>query len=139
MHLADLQGLHKSGNIVGEKLGGIDAFGFVCFASPSEVERDAGKMLGVLRHLEGVAGIISGQKRNENEGLSGSLLVIVHRDVVGFDLRHKSQSFRMCSVLPLRPTGAKSYVSRTGKSMKAVELVESSGGCCRNIAIMLIE
>src|SRR5258708_39592929 len=103
MRLADPQGLHKSGDIVGEKLSGIDTFRFVGFASPSEVERDAGKVLGVLCHLEGVTGVVSGQIRKENEGLSGSLLVIVHRDVVGFDLRHESQSFRMCSLLPIIP------------------------------------
>src|ERR1700674_4263893 len=92
MRLADPQGLHKSVDIVGEKVGGLEAFGCVCVASPSEVERDAGKVLGVLCHLEDVAGVISGQKTNENEGLFASLLVIVHRDVVSFDLRHKSQS-----------------------------------------------
>src|SRR6266567_1863360 len=124
MCLLDPSGLHESGNIVREKLGGIDAFWFVRFTCPSEVERDAGKVLGVLRHLEGVTCVIGGQVRNENERLTDSLLVIVQRDVVGFDLRHGSQSFRMCFVSPIRPTGAKSYVSRTGKSMKVAESAE---------------
>jgi hypothetical protein len=49
-------------------------------------------VLGVLRHLEGVTGVICGQVGNENEGLSGSLLLIVHGEVVGFDLGHGSFS-----------------------------------------------
>src|SRR5713101_8336507 len=106
MRLLDPRGWHESGNVVREKLSGIDAFRFVRFTCPSEVERDAGKVLGVLCHLEGVTGVIGGQIRNENEGLSGSLLVIVHRDVVGFDLRHGSLSFRMCSVSPYAPVMA---------------------------------
>src|SRR5438309_1584233 len=117
MRLADPQGLHKGGDIVREQLGGIDSFGLICFTSPAEVERYACKVLRVLCHLEGVAGVISSQKRNQNEGLSSSLLVIVHRDVVGFDLGHESQSFRMCVIFPIRP-GAKSYVPRAGKSIK---------------------
>jgi hypothetical protein len=74
-------------------------------------------MLRVLRHLEGIASVISRQKRNQNEGFSGSLLVIVHRDVVGFDLGHGSPSFRLAPNFPYIPE-AKSYVSRSGKSMK---------------------
>jgi len=74
MRLLDSRDLHESGNIVREKFGGIDALWFVGFTCPSEVERDAGKVLGVLCHLEGVTGVIGGQVGNENEGLTGSLL-----------------------------------------------------------------
>ncbi len=88
MRLRDAERLHEGSNIVGEKLRGIDAFRFVGFASPSEVERDAGKVLGVFRHLKSVTGMIGGQVGNENEWLACSLLVIVHGDVVCFDLRH---------------------------------------------------
>src|SRR4051794_33961354 len=109
MRLIDPQGLHKSGDIVREQFGGIDSFGFICFTTASEVERYAGKVLGVLRYLEGVAGVISSQKRKKNEGLSSSLLVIVQGDVVGFDLRHESQSFPQVFRLPIRPA-AKCYV-----------------------------
>src|SRR6266851_3879729 len=105
MCLPDPCGLHERGNIVREKLGGIDAFGLVGFTCPSEVERDACKVLSVLCHLEGVTGVIGGQVRNENEGLTASLLVIVHRYVAGFDLRHGSQSFRECPVSRTRLPG----------------------------------
>src|SRR5271167_3416693 len=97
MRLPDPRGLHEGGNIISEKLGGIVAFGFVRFTCPSEVERDAGKALGVLCHLEGVTGVIGGQIWYENEGLSSSLLVIVHCNVVGFDFRHESLSFAYIS------------------------------------------
>ena len=36
-------------------------------------------------------------------------------------------------------TGAECYVRETGKSMKAVELVESQKGCWRKISIRLID
>ena len=94
MGLPNPCGLHESGNVVRQKLGGIDAFEFIRFTCPSKIERDAGKVLGVLCHLEGVAGVIGGQVRNENEWLSSSLLVVVHCDVIGFDLRHASTPFR---------------------------------------------
>src|ERR1700758_4642720 len=118
MRLLDSRGLHEGGNIIRKEFGGIDARWFVRFASPSKVERDAGKVLGVLCHLEGITGMIGGQKRKENEGLTRSLLFIVHRDVVGFDLGHGNQSFPMSSVSSVGALGAKSYVSRAGKSMK---------------------
>src|SRR6201987_5316154 len=118
MRLLDSRGLHEGGNIVRKKFGGIDARWFVRFACPSKVERDAGKVLGVLCHLEGMTGMIGGQKRKQNEGLTRSPLVIVHRDVVGLDLRHGNQSFPMSSASSVGALGAKSYVSRAGKSMK---------------------
>ena len=104
MRLLDSDSLHESGNIVREKLGGIGALRFVRFTSPPEVERDAGKVLGILSHLEGVTGVIGGQLRNKNEGLTGSLLIIVHRDVVGFNLRHGITPFACASRHPyVRP------------------------------------
>src|SRR6266849_2221843 len=88
MSLPNPQLTHESGDVIGEKLSGIGTIRCVTFASPSEVERDAGKVLGVLCHLEGVTGVIGGQVGNENERLAGSLLVIVHGEVVCLDLRH---------------------------------------------------
>ena len=76
--------------IVRKQLDGIGAFRFVAFASPSEVERDAGEVLRIFGDLKGVTGVIGGQVGNEYEWIAGSLLVIVHGDVVGFDLRHTS-------------------------------------------------
>src|SRR5438105_5898803 len=108
MRLLDSRDLHESGNVIREKFGRIGSLWFVGFTCPSEIQRDASKVLGVLCHLEGVTTVIGGQVGDENEGLTVSLLVIVHRDVVGFDLRHGSQSFRVCSVSPVRLTGTKS-------------------------------
>src|ERR1700730_7015122 len=105
MRLLDSRGLHEGGNIVRKKFGGIYARWLVRFACTSKVERDAGKVLGVLCDLEGITGMIGGQKRKENEGLPRALLVIVHRDVVGFDLRHGNQSFPMWSVSSIGALG----------------------------------
>lgn len=99
MRLWDSQGPHERGNIVGENLGGIGAVRFVGFASPSEVEGDAGVMLGIFCHLKGITGVIGGQVRNENQGLAGPLLVIVHSEVVRFDLGHGNPSFRTALVI----------------------------------------
>ena len=60
MRLWDPHGPHESGNVVGEKFGGIDAFRFVRLPCPSQVERDAGKVLGVFCDLERVTGVIGG-------------------------------------------------------------------------------
>jgi len=67
--------LHKRCDIIREKLAGIDAFGFVAFTRPAEVDGDAGKMLGVLGYLEGITGVIGGQIGNEDQRFSISLLV----------------------------------------------------------------
>jgi len=45
-------------------------------------------MLGVLGHLEGIAGAIGGQIGKEDQRFSSSLLVIVYGYVIGFDFRH---------------------------------------------------
>src|SRR6266545_3066217 len=68
------------------------AVGFVAFPRSAEVDGEAGEVLGVLRHLEGVTSVIGGQVGNEDQRFSGSLLVIVHGDVIGFDFRHGSLS-----------------------------------------------
>jgi len=93
MRLSDSQGPHKSGNVVGEKLGGIGALSFVRFPCPPQVERNARKVLGIFCDLEGITGVIGGQVRNENKRLAGSLLVLVYGDVVRFDLRHGNLSW----------------------------------------------
>ena len=51
-----------------------------------------GEVPGVLRHLKCVTGVIRGQVRNENERLTRSLLVVVHRDRVGGYFGHWSSS-----------------------------------------------
>ena len=57
MSLPYSHSLHESRNIVGEKLRRINAFRFIAFASPSEVERNTSKVLGVFRHLNVSAGL----------------------------------------------------------------------------------
>src|SRR6185312_7212008 len=104
MRLLDPQGVHESGNVVREKLGGPGTCGFVRFACPAEVERDAGKVLGVFRHLKGVTGMVGAQIRNKQERLSASLLLIVDGEVVGFDLRHGNFSFFAWCCLLAEPT-----------------------------------
>jgi hypothetical protein len=88
MSLLQPQGLHERRDIVREQLGGIDAFRLVGFACAPEVERDTGKMFGVLRELKGIACVIRSQVWDKNEGFSGSLLFIVHDQLVGFHLGH---------------------------------------------------
>src|SRR5713101_3658034 len=94
MRLPQFQGLQESRNIVREKLRGVGALGVVCFTRPSQVDGDAGKVLGVLCHLKSVAGVIGGQVGNQDEGLARPFLIVVHRDVVNFDLGDGSLSFR---------------------------------------------
>jgi hypothetical protein len=92
MRLGDPQGLHERGHIVGEQLGGILACRLVAFARPAQVDRHTGEMLGILSHLEGVAGVVSCQIGNEDQWFSGSLLLIVYGDVIGLDFGHGSLS-----------------------------------------------
>ena len=80
--------LHERRNIVGENFSGIDSFRFVGFTRASEIERDACKVLGVFRYLERITGVIGAQVRNKNKWFTSPLLVIVHGDVVCFDLGH---------------------------------------------------
>ncbi len=60
MRLWDPKGPHKCGDVIGENLGRIGTFRFGAFASPSEVQRDARKVLGVFGHLECITGVIGG-------------------------------------------------------------------------------
>src|SRR5947209_20262816 len=84
MSFRNIQRLHEGGDIVGEVLGGVGALGTVRLAGSAEVERDAGEVLGVIGDLKGIASMVRGQVRNENQWLPGSLLVVIHGDVVGF-------------------------------------------------------
>ena len=45
-------------------------------------------MFGVLGNLESIAGMISGQVGDQDQRLSGSLLIVVHSDTVRFDFGH---------------------------------------------------
>jgi len=92
------QGLHKGVHIIGKEFRGIDSFRLVSFASPPWIDGDAGKVLGVLGNLESIAGAIRGQERNQDQRLSGSLLIVVHGDTVRFDLGHLIVSFLLWCV-----------------------------------------
>lgn len=86
MRFADPQSLHKRGNVIGKILGSVGAIEFVRFSRSPKIQGDAGKVFGVLGYLEGVTSVIGGQVGNEQQGLSVSLLVVIHRNVVGFNL-----------------------------------------------------
>src|SRR5688572_6919651 len=102
MSLRDARSLHEGGHIVGEKLRGIGALGFVAGTRPTKVERDTGELLRVLRHLKRVTGVIGSEVGNENERLSRSLLVVVDGDAVGANSGHESLSFQYSSHDPTR-------------------------------------
>ena len=52
-------------------------------------------MFGIVGDLEGVAGIVGGEIGDEDERLSGALLLVVHGDTVRFDFRHVNLPLRM--------------------------------------------
>src|ERR1051326_504779 len=83
MRLSDSRSLHESGHIVCQKLRGILAFRFVGFTSPPQVKREASEVLGIFGDLEGIAGVIGSQIRNENEGITGSWLLKIYCDFFG--------------------------------------------------------
>ena len=59
--------LHEGGDVVGEQFHRIGARRLVGFAGAARIDRDAGEVLGVVGDLEGVAGIVGGQIRDEHE------------------------------------------------------------------------
>src|SRR3954447_9633409 len=88
MRLSDSDGLHESCNIVREIFDAVIAFGLTTLSRSTKVERKAGKLFRVFRHLEGITGRIGCQVRNQDKGLTRPLLVIVDRYVVGLCFRH---------------------------------------------------
>jgi len=56
-------------------------------------------LLGIIRDLEGVAGIVGGEIRDEHQRLAGPLLLVVHRDAVRLDLRHVNLPVRIAGLL----------------------------------------
>jgi hypothetical protein len=88
MRPLDPDRLHEAGDVVGEQFGRIGPARLVGLARSARIEGDAGEMLGVVGDLECVTSVVGGEIGNENEGLAGSLLLIVDRDVVDFDLGH---------------------------------------------------
>ena len=84
----DAERIHEGGDIVGQKLGGIDAARFVGFTGAARIEGDAREVLGVFPDLKSVAGVVGGQVRDGDQGITGALLVIVDGQIVRFHLRH---------------------------------------------------
>ena len=84
----DVEDFHEPGHVVGQLLRRIRARRLVGRARPSEVDRHAGEVLGVLGRLECVAGVVGGQVGNEDERVPGSFGLVVHRKVPDGDGRH---------------------------------------------------
>jgi hypothetical protein len=80
--------LHEGGDVVGEQFHRIGALRLIRLASTAWIDGDAGKVLGVIGDLEGVAGMVGGKIGNENKRLSRPLLLVVDGDAVGLDFRH---------------------------------------------------
>ena len=73
--------------VVCQRLDGVVSIWIVGLTGTAKVERDAIEVLGELRHLEGVTGVIGGKEGNEDHGLAGTLPVVVHSEF-RFNLRH---------------------------------------------------
>jgi len=84
---------------------------------------------GVLGDLEGVTGIVGRQVGNQHQRLSGSLLVVVHRDVLGSDLGHLAPPFGKRAISGARKMLApcmrlvKGYAPRQTFTCAAVDLL----------------
>jgi hypothetical protein len=80
--------LHEGGDVVGEQFHRIGPLRLIGLTSAARIDGDAGKALGVIANLEGVAGMIGSKIGDENKRLTGPLLLVVHGDAVGLDFRH---------------------------------------------------
>jgi hypothetical protein len=95
--------LHERGHVVGQQFGGVGAIWFAGLAGAAQVDRDAGVVLGVVGHLEGVAGLVDGQVGDQHQRLPGTLLLVVDIDVVGAHRGHATLLARLTSALGERP------------------------------------
>jgi hypothetical protein len=77
-----LGGLHEGGDVVGEQFGGIGALGLTAQPGPAQVHGEARELLGVVRYLERVTGLVGRQVRNEDHGLALALDLVVDVDAV---------------------------------------------------------
>src|SRR4030095_13764761 len=92
----------EGGDIVRKELGRPGPAWLVAFAGAAQVERDAGKLLGVVGDLKGIAGIVCCKIGDQQQRLAGALLLIVDGDVVGLDLRHGVSSVRLVDTEQVR-------------------------------------
>jgi hypothetical protein len=79
--------------IIGKEFRGIGSSGLVCLASPPWTNGDAGKVVGVPGNLKRIAGAVRGQVRDQDQRLSGALLIVVHGEFVHLDFGHLIFSF----------------------------------------------
>jgi hypothetical protein len=90
MGALDADPLHERGDIIGKQFCRLGPCRLVRLACTAWVEGNAGEELGIVRDLESVASIVGGKVWNEDERLTGPLLLVIHSDVVHFDFRHIS-------------------------------------------------
>src|SRR5262249_29350797 len=88
MRALDTDRLHECGDVVGKQLGRVWPGRLVAFAGAAWIERNAGEVLGIVADLEGVASVVRGEIRGKHKRRSAALLLVVHRDVIDFDLGH---------------------------------------------------
>jgi hypothetical protein len=88
MRFLDADRAHEGCDVVGEQFGRIRSVGLVGLAGAARIKRNASEMLGVIGGLECVTGIVGGKVRDEHKRLARPLGLVIHRDVVDFDLRH---------------------------------------------------
>ena len=62
--------LHECGNIVGEHLRRVDAGRFIRLSGPAQIDRDAGEVLQIFRHLERVTRVVGRQVWDKHQGLT---------------------------------------------------------------------
>ena len=88
MRSLDADRAHEGGDVVGEQFGRIRSVGLIGFAGAARIKRNASEMLGIVGDLEGVTGVVGGKVRDEHKRLARPLGLVIHRDVVDFDLGH---------------------------------------------------
>jgi hypothetical protein len=71
-------------------LGRVDARRVVAFSGSAKIERNACEVFRVLADLKCIACVIGGQIRDQDDRLSGPLLLVVQGEIAGFDLGHGS-------------------------------------------------
>src|SRR5215469_6801497 len=107
------------------------AYSFVCgrgdagprrrvfaFAGSAKIDRDAGEMLELLRHLKRVTSVIGGEIGDQDVGLTCALLFIIEGEIVDFDLGHQ---FLRTEQIRMRPV-ARSSPSIDGSNVKLARM-----------------
>jgi hypothetical protein len=85
---AHADGLHERGHVVGEQLGGVGALRLAAQPCPAQVNGEAGEVLGVVRDLERITGLVGREIRDEDQRLALALDLVVDVNAVRLDRRH---------------------------------------------------